>query len=168
MIKMLGGLVGMVSVAALVVGCSGGDGTGPVGDSTEDTKEASGAKLPPKNDGKSKSEKAPTGGTGSPSGNPGTQPSPSPGGQPGLPGQDGDPGLPGDDGQPGQNGNNACCYNGTAYACPDVKSCLGGYDLAACQDACADGDYNCQIACAQKLSTIGPPTNACKMIGKCI
>lgn len=76
----------------------------------------------------------------------------------------------GGQGQPGQQsqgGTNSCCYNGTAYDCPDVNSCLGGFDLQACQAACANGDFRCQIDCAEQVSNITGPTNACKQIGQC-
>ena len=156
MIKMLGGLVSVVSVAALVIGCGGADSSPPVGDSTDGTKEEpSQAKLPNKSEGTpAKSDKAPSGGTATPPGTPGTEPDPNT-----LPGKDGEPG------QPGLSG--VCCYNNTSYDCPDQKSCLGGYDYDACQDACADADFDCQIACAQKLGTVKGPTNACTAKGKC-
>jgi hypothetical protein len=167
-IEMFGGLFGLVAMAAVVVGCSGG-ALAPVDQgSQDDTQQPSQAKLPKKTESTPSKSDAPSGGTQTPSGTQapsGTNGQPGqPGQQPGKPGQPGgEPGQPG--GEPGQNG--VCCYNNQAYDCPDTKSCLGGYDLDACQAACAEDDFNCQIACVNKLSDVKGPTAACKPAGKC-
>jgi len=62
---------------------------------------------------------------------------------------------------------NVCCVNNTSYDCPDVKSCLGGFDLDACQAACAPNDLDCELACVDMLGKAGGPTKACVAKGPC-
>jgi hypothetical protein len=153
--KAIGGLVSVIGFAAAMIGCSGGD-SGTVDDSSSEdgTQPSSGGTgLPPKSEtSKTTTPSAPSAPTGTPA-KPPTDPNAPPA----------DQGTPG---QPGQAGTAICCYNNTAYDCPDQKSCLGGYDLDACQDAC-NGDFNCEIACVQKLSSVTGPTNACVKKGGC-
>ena len=177
-IKMFGGLVSFV-VAAVVTACSGGDAQKPDEPSTAQDPtgpSSSSTKLPPSNNG--------TGGAAMTPGTPGSKSGPSAGGSapqgtaPGAPGapaggMNGAPGAPGAGpgggagGAGGAAAGNVCCFNNTSYACPDAKSCFGGFDLQACQSACAPTDADCILACVDKLDTAGGPTAACTANGPC-
>ncbi len=180
-IKMFGGLVSFV-VAAVVTACSGGDAQKPDEPSTAQDPtgpSSSSTKLPPSNNG--------TGGAAMTPGTPGSKSAPSAGGSapqgtpPGAPGAGGAPagGMNGAPGAPGAGpgggaggaggaaAGNVCCFNNTSYACPDAKSCFGGFDLQACQSACAPTDADCILACVDKLDTAGGPTAACTANGPC-
>jgi len=184
--KMFGGLVIFV-VAAAVTACSGGDAQKPddptaAQDPTDPS--SSSTKLPPSSNG--------TGGTAAtPGATPGSNAGPGAGGSApqgtapggagtgggagGAPGAGpgggagGAPGAGPGGGAGGAGGasDDVCCFNNTSYACPDVKSCFGGFDLDACQSACAQNDVDCILACVDKLDTAGGPTAACTAKGPC-
>ena len=161
--KMLGGLVAMMSLAAVVVGCSGGTSAPPDDSSQADSTPPSGASLPKKTD----SAPGKPGAQGStPTGQTAPQPgaTPAPGTTP----------TPADPGQPGQNGSsgrssdgNTCCYNNVELACDEVQ-CFGGYDENACEAKCGAIDIDCIIKCVDGLDSAPPPTKQCKATGnKC-
>ncbi len=171
--KMFGGLVIFV-VSAVVTACSGGDAQKPddptaAQDPTDPS--SSSTKLPPSNNGTGEAAATPGGAPGSNSG-PGAGGSApkgtAPGGAGTGSGAGGAPGAgPGGAGGAGGAADNVCCFNNTSYACPDAKSCFGGFDLEACQSACAPNDADCILACVDKLDTAGGPTAACTAKGPC-
>lgn len=162
---LVSGLISVATVAALVMGCSGGTSTEVPDPSSGDSTPAPGGASLPKQTDSAPAKGALPGGASAPSG--GAQnPAGKPAGQPAQPAQPGDPGQ---NGQPGQSGRisigDQCCYNSTLYTCDSI-ACFGGFDEEACENACKD-DFDCIIACVEKLDTAPSPTAACKPTGKC-
>ena len=190
--KMIGGLASVMLVA-VATGCSSADAPKPETASQDPSSTSTGAKLPDRAPDKSSGNGAtmpggPAAPKSDPSGGGAAPGGAAPGGAGGAGGQNGQPGQPGgaggagggQPGQPGQpggaggaggaggqGGNGICCVNNTAYDCPDTKSCFGGFDVDACEAACAANDFNCVIACVDQLGNAGPPTNACVAKGHC-
>lgn len=83
-----------------------------------------------------------------------------------APGKGDDDGKADDDDDDDKGGdlgaaNNACCFKGEFFECPDAKACFGGFDISACIDKCK-ADIDCFKDCANQLEGASAPKGCTK------